>query len=496
MRRRRLGLFGLVGTLGWACLPDNPPLDEPADADDDDDDDSSGDGVVSGGGAVLGCPSGTCTLVLTAQTLDDRIEVFAPDDPDGVVWRGAIDLDFKPNECMGCGLGDYGGDRLDEPFGVAIAGGFLHVIAGHYPTPELGTLVSYPIELFAERTAGERLEASEYFANGSFFGDVVGTPLEQLEPTFMASMSGRLVIGTFNNNLFSTEDTWVNPGLVLILDAADPAREVGVIDLADLEGGSCNAAAQVIELSPGTLAVACDGNESVAVLDVPMLADPSPAAAASSASGRLCSLPAAMSNRRVRYLAPDGDGGFIVGEGPTPLDPLSSARLWQLGPDCSMRGLVTFGENGDGRLGEILAVPGQAQTWMVAVGALGAQSEARGIYAVRNSGGELEACGPLDGLTDQLRTEADDPLEPFAIAFDATGEHLAIGAGPLDAPLSGPAFGKVLWSTVSLGDDVCASTLDVIDLTDGSRGAPAVDPNNPDTFRRAPSVVEIVEVAG
>lgn len=496
MRRLRLGLFGLAGVLGGACLPDNPPLDDETTGADDDDDDSSDDGVVSGGGAVLGCPSGTCTLVIAAQTLDDRLEIFAPDDPEGVVWRGAIDLDFKPNECMGCGLGDYGGDRLDEPFGVAIAGGFLHVIAGHYPTPELGTLVSFPVESFADRTAGERLEVSEYFGNGSFFGDAVGTPLQQLEPTFMTSLSGRLVIGTFNNNLFSTEDTWTNPGLVLILDAADPGREIGVVDLAGLEGGACNAAGQVIEVSPGTLAVACDGNEAVAVLDVPMLSDPSPAAAAGSVSGRVCGLPGAMSNRRVRYLAPDGEGGFIVGEGPTPLDPLSSARIWHLGADCSMRGLVTFGESGDGRLGEMLAMPGRAQTWLVAVGALSAQSEARGIYAVQHSGGELQACGPLDGLADQLRTAADDPLEPFAIAMDATGQHLAIGAGPLNAPASGPAFGKVLWSTVSAPDDVCATTLDVIDLTDGSRGAPAVDPGDPNTFRRAPNVVEIVEVTG
>ena len=496
MLRVRLGLFGLfglVGVLGWACLPDNPPLDETTG---DDDDDSSDDGVVSGGGAVLGCPKGTCMLVLAAQTLDDRIEIFAPDDPEGVVWRGAIDLDFKPNECMGCGLGDYGGDRLDEPFGLTIAGGFLHVIAGHYPTPELGTLVSYPVELFADRTAGERLETSEYFANGSFFGGVVGTPLDQLEPTFMTELSGRLVIGTFNNNLFSTEDTWTNPGLVLIADPSDPGREIGVVDLADLEGGPCNGAGQVIELAPGTLAVACDGNEAVAVLDVPMLSDPSPSTAAASIGGRLCALPGAMSNRRVRYLAADGDGGFVVGEGPTPLDPLSSARLWHLGGDCSMQGLVTFGDSGDGRLGEILAVPGRPQTWLVAVGALAADSEARGVYAVQQDGAELQACGPLDGLADHLRTEAGDPLEPFGLALDATGEHLAIGAGPLDAPGSGPAFGKVLWATVSIGDDPCTTSLDVIDLTDGSRGAPAVDATNPDTFRRAPNVIEIVEVAG
>lgn len=492
MRRIRLGLFAM---LGWACLPDNPPLEDETSGSDDDDDDSSG-GPVAGGGAVLGCPSGTCTLVIAAQTLDDRLEIFAPDDPDGVVWRGAIDLDFKPNECMGCGLGDYGGDRLDEPFGISVSGGFLHVIAGHYPTPELGTLVSYPVEMFADRTAGERLEASEYFANGSFFGEVVGTPLDQLEPTFMTALSGRLVIGTFNNNLFSTEDTWNNPGLVLLLDAADPSREIGVVDLADLEGGACNAAGQVIEVSPGTLAVACDGNEAVAVLDAPMLSDPSPSAAAASISGRVCTLPGAMSNRRVRYLAPDGGGGFIVGEGPTPLDPLSSARLWHMGGDCSMPTVVTFGDNGDGRLGEVVALPGRAATWLVAVGALAAQSEARGVYAVRQSGGELEACGPLEGLGEHLRTAAGDPLEPFSLAVDATGEHLAVGAGPLNAPASGPAFGKVLWATMAVGDDVCATTLDVVDLTDGSRGAPAVDPNDPGTFRRAPNVVEIVEVSG
>lgn len=111
------------------CLPDNPTGANSTSGSPDDDQTTDDEGEV------LACSEPPCTFVLVSQTLDDRVEIFAPDDVDGQIYRGALDLDLKPNECQGCGLGDYNAGRLDEPFGLAVAGGFVHVVAGHYPSP-------------------------------------------------------------------------------------------------------------------------------------------------------------------------------------------------------------------------------------------------------------------------------------------------------------------------------------------------------------------------
>src|SRR5690606_27200822 len=94
--------------LAAGCLPDNPPTSGDSDGETGSDTattdgtETSGDSGVPPPGGMLGCPAGeTCTLVLVSQTLDDRLEVFSPGDPRGAVYRGAIDLDFKPNDLDG-----------------------------------------------------------------------------------------------------------------------------------------------------------------------------------------------------------------------------------------------------------------------------------------------------------------------------------------------------------------------------------------------------------
>lgn len=482
-RSARLGLWVWAAAVA-GCLPDNP------------DRQSSSTGASAGGdlGAVLGCPDKTCHLLLVSQTLDDRVEIFAPDDPEGIVYRGAIDLDLEPNACAGCGLGDYAADRLDEPYGLTLAGGHLHVVLGHYPSMEAGSLVSFPVGFFAELAAGDTVPKDAYFAAGAFAG-VVATPLEQLEPIFVTPVADKLLIGTFNNNLFSAEDGWDRPGRVLVLDAEDPSAGIGVVELDALQGGSCDGAGQIVVTGAGMLAVACDGNEAVARLLHGDLAGVSPADAAATFSGSLCYLPGAVSNRRVRYLAADASGGFVVAEGPTPLDLLGDARLWHFDPQCQVQGTVTLPDDGDWQLGDLVVWPASEQTWLFASGSA-TTAEHRGVFVLRQRGDALEHCGPIGGFEGLLVDAVGDPLQPVALAATADGRNVAVGAGPLMPPVAGPGFGRVLWASLPEGDDPCAMPATVVDLTAGGAGAPTVDPVDPATFRRAPNAITLVEVDG
>ena len=450
---------------------------------------STGDADDDGGagGAFLGCPAGeTCTLVLVSQTLDDRVEIFAPTEANA--YRGAIDLDLKPNECDGCEPGDNADGRLDEPFGLARGGGFLHVALGHYPSREAGSLVSFPLTMFESTAAGSTLAVSDYFGSGVFNDPVVAPELGELEAIFVTRRGARLLVGTFNNDLFATEDTWTNPGKLLVFDVEDPGAAPGELDLGSV---GCNGAAQVVDLGGNAIAIACDGNEKVAVLDVGDL-DATPLAdVGTGITGTVCDIPGAMADRRVRYLAPDGEGGFLVAEGPTPLSLMSGTRLWHFDGACEMQGLAT--SMGSGQIGEIVAVPGAPGTWLVAsAGVL--DPLMRGVLVVRSAGGMLEVCQNIPGFDDAW-TSTDGELEPFGLAITSDGTGLAVGAGPFQAPTAGPGYGKVLWATLQGADDPCSMTATVTDLTDGS-AAPAVDDADPATYRRAPAVVELVEISG
>ncbi len=484
MFRRQLGLVLCCGAL--AC-----PSDEAATGGGTDTDAATGgtsDGAADGaGGEVLGCAEGAaCTLVLVSQTLDDRIEIFAPGDANP--YRGAIDVDLKPNECDGCELGDYDDGRLDEPFGVARAGGFLHVALGHYPTRDSGSLVSFPLSMFDDSVAGALLPASDYFGADAFSDPVVAAALQQLEPIFVTPYGTRLLVGTFNNDLFETEDNWTMPGRLLVLDAADPGAAPGVVELGPL---NCNGAAQVVDLGGSSVAVACDGNEKVVVLDVGDL-DATPLADVGTAvTGVTCDIPGATVDRRVRYLAGDGAGGFLVAEGPTPLTLMSGARLWHFDGSCQMLGLANL--SGSGQIGEVEAFPAANPTWLVAAAGVLDPTQ-RGVLVVRSSGNTLEVCQTLPGFETHWAS-ADGELEPFGLAVSEDGSGLAVGAGPFQAPTAGPGYGKVLWAELQGTDDPCTMTATVTDLTDGT-AAPAVATLDASTFRRAPNVVEIVELGG
>src|SRR5690606_94175 len=114
--------IGLVALLLTACLPDNPITD-----DGETDESSTGETGELVDSGLLGCASGSsCTIVAVSQTIDDRVELFSAEGP-GPVYRGALDLDLKPNPS-----GDISGEFLDEPYGLAWDGASLHVLVGHY----------------------------------------------------------------------------------------------------------------------------------------------------------------------------------------------------------------------------------------------------------------------------------------------------------------------------------------------------------------------------
>lgn len=480
-------VFGLLARGSAACLPDNPDivLDDGAT--------TTADGGDLGAilGPILGCPDGTCHVLLVSQTLDDRVEILAPDDPEGVIHRGTIDLDLEPNACAGCGPGDYAGDRLDEPYGLALAGGHLHVVLGHYPSMDAGTLLSFPVELFGGRSVGETIARTEFFSAGAFSG-VTATALQQLEPIFVTPVEDKLLVAVFNNNLFSAEDAWTRPGRILVLDAADPAAGIGVVDLGELEGGPCIGAGEIAVLGVGMLGVACDGNDAVARVSHGPLEGVSPLDAAASFSGARCDLPGAM-GKRVRHLAGDGTGGFVVAEGPADL--LSESRIWHFDPQCQLLGVAMLPADGDWQLGDIAAWPGEDDAWLFASGSVATPAH-RGVFVARQDRGTLTTCGPVGGFDELLVDPAGDPLQPYAIALSSDGAHVALGAGPFMPPVAGPGFGRVLWATLPSGEDPCVAAASVIDLTAGGAGAPAVDPVDPATFRRAPNVITLVEVGG
>jgi hypothetical protein len=498
MTLRSFGLVSWLLMVGVGCLPDNPSVEGTSDGTaDSTTGETEGD---VGGGELLGCPPGGCVMVLAVQALDDRVEVFVPDHPDSA-YRGAITMDLKPNECMGCGPGDNGDGRLDEPFGLARAGGFLHVLAGHYPTREAGSLVAFPLSFFEGYTTEATVPVSDYFVGGQFQPPVVGRSLGEEEAIFMhRHASGRLIVGVFNNDLFASEDTWTQTGKLLVIDPSDPGGEIGEVVLDGLTGGACHGASQVIELGGELLAVACDGNETVAVLDGAGVGDGTVAdAAAGLGTGALCPIPGAMPGKRVRYLAPDGGSGFVVAEGPTPLDLQGAARLWHMGADCGSLGnvqLSDMGSAGDWQLGEIVRLPASTPTWLLAAGSAAANG-LRGVFVAHEGNGALELCAsPVAGFDAAWDDGNGGVIEPFALAVTSDGTHVAVGAGPFIADPAAVGYGKVLWASLS-GADPCSLSASVVDLTDGDPGhAPVATPNDPTTFRRGPNVVVIQEIPG
>src|SRR5690606_15172814 len=188
-----------------ACLPDNPRVDdETGESESESETGSDADERVEDG--LLGCPDGeSCTIVAVSQTIDDRVGLFTGAGA-GPSYRGALDLDLKPNPG-----GDISGENLDEPYGLAWDGDALHVLIGHYPTRELGSLLSFPAASLADFSPGTTVASGEWFAGGTSTSlGVRLTPLERTEPLSLLVHpgSGALLIATFANDLMLAEDTW------------------------------------------------------------------------------------------------------------------------------------------------------------------------------------------------------------------------------------------------------------------------------------------------
>ncbi len=458
------------------CLAENPTRAETGDTE-------SGSGETTSTPTVdnmLGCPSGeTCWVVLAAQTLDDRVEVFGA--PAGMepAYRGGINLDLKPGTELG---------PLDEPFGMTLSDTGLHVITGHYPTRELGAMLTFPKAFFDARDAS-LIPTNEFFSGGAFSQGVVETRLQELEPIFSLSQTvqDKVLVSVFANDLFSAEDTWTEPGKIAVVDAANPT-DFALATLSGLEGGDCLGASQMVLLGDdSTAAVACDGNEAIAFLDLGDLSR-APADAAAGISGTLCNLPF-QNDRRARYLASDGLGGVLVGLGPTPLNATAS-QVYSVtpSPDCAFSPIDVA--DGDGLLGEIVRFG--PSHWLLAQGAFAADGD-RGVQVISTTG----ICNTLPGLEDAWLTEG-EILSPYALAVAPDGEHLLIGAGPTQlGNVQNAVFGKVLWAMLEGADDPCTMTASVSDLTDGGGGhAPAPSPSDTTTWRRGPNVLVVAQVEG
>lgn len=433
---------------------------------------------------LLGCPPGeACTFLLVSETLDDRLEIFAPRGP-GPLYRGQLNLDFKPNDCDGCDAGDNGDGRLDEPFGAAVLGDTLGLLMGHYPMRSRGSLLSFPASALADYPPGATVPVGDIFGAGGFVGAFAGLELGVEEPLFVSGIgSDRFLVSAFANDLFQAEASWTEPGILLRPDIAG-GSETGRWSLADLEGGSCLGAGQLVASGPDRIAVACDGNEGVAFLETSSLQS-------DTVVGRYCDLPAAQ-DRRVRYLAPDGRGGVLVADSASNFLP-ENATLWWLGDGCDIQGFAQLDAASTvWALGQVVRLPTDGDpAWLFASGV-----GHRGLYGVWVQGSSLSQCGPIEGFDDAWVGGDGNPLEPHALAITADGAGLAIGAAPVMAPTAGPGYGKVLWAPLDPSRaDPCAAVGAVEDLTDGSsEHAPAVDTADVSTWRRAPIGLTLVEV--
>ncbi len=427
----------------------------------------------------LSCPAGeSCTLVVVSQAFDDRIEFYgARGSQTG--YRGAIDLDLKPNP-----MGDNSGDFLDEPYGLAIGDDGLDVLVGHYPARQLGSMVSFPHEFLAAQPEQGTIAKGTFFAEGSFTAPVRDIELGEEEPIFMLTHpSGRLLVGVFDNDLFEAESSWTNPGQILVVDPV--SGEVGKRSLGMLGEDGCAGAWSLVWLDDAhtRIGVGCDGDEGAALLDVSQVGQGSVADAAASIDG--CIADAPFPDKRVRYLAPDGDGGILLAENPTTAT-LDDGHLWRFDAECGAIGGpgTVPGELWEVR--EIVRLPFAGGTrWLMATG----RTAARGLHVV-SDGNPAQVCRTLDDLAPWWTAPDGGELHPFALALDHEGRGLAVGAGPVDPADDMPSDGRVYWLELDDTVDPCTATpvTSVVDLT---ASAPAVVADDPSTWRRGPNVVYV-----
>ncbi len=482
-----------LAVLGLAGCPADGGDDDAADttADTANDDESTGADTSTGGEAPpatgpLACPEGeSCTLVIVSQTLDDRVEIFSARGP-GEAYRGAIDLDLKPNP-----MGNNEGEYLDEPFGLSLDKHGLAVLVGHYPARDLGSIVVFPHDMLATYDAGTTIAKTEFFTGDAFTTAVRAGELGEEEPIFvLRHPSGRLLVAAFENDLLMAPETeWTNPGKLLVIDPAEPST-VGKRTLDDLDDssmGSCAGAWSIVALDEAmdTVALSCDGNDGAAVLDVSGIGRGSVEDAAAAVTG--CVADTLVPDKKVRSIAPDGSGGFLLVEHPQVADG-SDGKFFRFGSDCALLGQTPFDGLALFEVRDVVRLSNDAGPhWLLASGL----TPGRGVHVVRDGETGTEVCSRLE-LDEWLTGTDGTVLDPYALTLDRAHTGLAVGLVARESQTAAPAAGRVLWIELDSTVDPCTAS-PVITVTDLAESGPAVDPAEPSTWRRGPNVVLVKE---
>jgi hypothetical protein len=236
-----------------------------------------------------------------------------------------------------------------------------------------------------------------------------------------------------------------------------------------------------------SIGLACDGDEGAVILDVSAVGEGSVADAAAAVTG--CPADIFVPNRRVRYLAPDGEGGILLVNSTPNYDP-SGGSLERYDAGCGSTSSAPLDQT-YWEVREIVHLQSDAgPRWLMPIGRT---TMTRGVHVLSDSGSGVTVCNELTDLDQYWAGGADDvEVHPYALALTHSGDGLAIGAGPVDAVKDMPGYGRVLWVDLDTSADPCdpgsGFIVNVIDLT---ASAPAVSVDDPATWRRGPNQVFI-----
>lgn len=436
---------------------------------------------------LLGCPRAeSCVLVAVAQTVDERVEVFAArpsSDEAGPGYRGALDLDLQPSP-----EGDVD-INLDEPRAVAWDGEELHLLVSHYPSAAVGSLLSMPAAGLADLAPGELLARARWFEQGASTG-ALGERLVSLGYLEVHGLlahpgSDSLLMSVFANDLLLPPLEWQSPSVLLDLQPPTKGGEASV-RVSEL---GCVGALDIVDLDEAGDAVAlvCDGDERVVVLDTRALAS-------GGAPSVRCSAGSGFSLKQVRQLAPDGLGGVVMVETPLTVSGTEVSRLWWFDGACELREDTELMGGLSWVINAIARVPGPEPRWLLGRG-IGAE---RGLITLAGDveSGSIEPCGRVEGLDDAgAWTDVEgSELVPRAIALTEAGDGLAVSTGPQFFADAEAGYGSLWWMELEPGVDLCTDPNAASDPLELGASAPAVDPADPQTWRRAPDTIELIEL--
>ncbi len=479
---RKWAAAALVLPFVAGCLPGNPIVETSSESSSVGESEGESESEGGGGEGLFGCDLPSCTFVVVSQTLDDRVDVF--DVSANPQLRARVVVDLKPDPS---GL-QTAGNLLDEPYGIDVYQGDLRLLLGHYPDTKLGSLVVLPEGLTAGVTAGAVIETAEFFDGANFVSPARGLELDRQEAIFALShSSGKIIVGVFANDLRALE--WPNASQLLIIDPSqEGAAAIGAFDLGGLDvpcRGAWGMAAVDDQQAPKRVALACDGSNSVAMVELPAnLGELSPADAAGSISG--CGVELLGAGWTTRFVAADGSGGALALQSQLVKGP----RLWRVGSGCEvLPATESVAEEFSGvrTLAEpVLLQGGATPTWLVAGGV-----PETGIYLIR--GADPTLCGKVSGLEGVFTPAGGQANAPYSLALAEDGQHLAIGSGPPSNPESAEGRGQVHWLTLETGDiEACKiAAMQVVELTGGLFVG-----TDPQTWVRAPNVIKIVQRSG